>query len=554
MMRLCSTNRSIKYAWTRINQIHKASLSRSAQLSFSANAPKEEIKTISIVRIPTRNEYHRVPLTLVDVHLRDEQLPFAFFFDETLDFDKLASSLEQVLKHYPVMSGRIDFEGKDAGSPVAIQCGPEDAVSLSYGISDKPLSFWTSRGHSYSGGGGHPILLPIFDPLFQSGKQSASNDGVNSYSRLATFRVIHFAGGGTAITATFNHALADAASSLRFVECWGRETRKKLYSKSVSHDRSSATLSGMISTELAEILGLSSPKANDLLPDFISSRYSVYRKEMQDFFHNIFGSKEAEGKEMEEASSTLAESGHEYVVLLFPPMLLKKMKTHGMAQCKADAQTNSKDDFVSTNDMVTAFGWIMKRQLSGQQDWNMSMVVNLRGRGGVDAFSDLNSLEGCGKGVFGNAITNVFASMPARQKLSPRTDVKLSLCVNEISRAASSIRAALVAGLLDVPERVSMSKLGRPVQPVPPAGSSFATTSWGDFPLWKIRFANERMVGFHGHPSFPLPVGRTFSSVIAPTKDGGCQYKLLLPSDKASEARMLHKHVSDDFMNSNNCL
>lgn len=545
-MRLCSTNR----AWTRINRIHKVSFSRfSAHLSFSTSAPIEEIKTISTVRIPTRNEYHRVPLTLIDVQLRDEQLPFAFFFDETLDFDKLASSLEQVLKNYPVMSGRIDFEGKDASSPVAIQCGPEDAVSLSYGFSEKPLSFWTTRGHSYIGGGGHPILLPIFDPLFQSGKKSASNDGVDSYSRLATFRVIHFAGGGTAITATFNHALADAASSLRFVECWGRETRNKLYSKSVSHDRSSATLSGMISPELAEILGLSSPKANDILPDFISSRYSVYRKELQEFFQ--FGSNEANDNEIEEESNIIAESDHEYVVLPFPPALLKKMKTHGMAQCKTDAQDNFNGVFVSTNDMVCGFGWIMKRQLSGQQDWNMSMVVNLRGRGGVDAFSDLNSLEGCGKGVFGNAITNVFASMPARENSSPRTDLKFSLCVIEISRAASTIRAALVAGLLDVPERVSMSKLGRPVQPVPPAGSSFATTSWGDFPLWRIRFANERMVGFHGHPSFPLPIGRTFSSVIAPTKDGGCQYKLLLPSDKANEARILHKQVSDDFMKSN---
>jgi hypothetical protein len=550
MMRLSSINRSIKYAWARAYQIHKASFSPSVHISFSTNAPNEEIKTISTFRIPTRNEYHRVPLTLVDVQLRDEQLPFAFFFDETLDFDKLASSLEQVLKNYPVVSGQIDFEGKDTSSPVAIQCGPDDTVSLSYGLSEKPLSFWTStrRGHSYSGGGGHPILLPIFDPLFQSGKQSASNDGVDPYTRLATFRVIHFAGGGTAITATFNHALADAASSLRFVECWGRETRNKLYSKSVSHDRSSATLSGMIPPVLAEILGLSSPKANDLLPDFLSSRYSAYRKELQDFFQ--FGSKEAKDNEMEEESSPLAESGHEYVVLFFPLALLKKMKTFGMAQCKTDEQDNCNDVFVSTNDMVTAFGWIIKRKLSGQQDWNISMVVNLRGRGGVDAFSDLNSLEGCGKGVFGNAITNVFASMPAREKSSTRTDLRVSLCVIEISRAASSIRAALVAGLLDVPERVSMSKLGRPVQPVPPAGSSFATTSWGDFPLWQIRFANERMVGFHGHPSFPLPIGRTFSSVIAPTKDGGCQYKLLLPSDKASEARMLHKQVSDDFMKS----
>jgi hypothetical protein len=553
MMRLCATNRSsIKQSWTRINQIHKASFSRSAHFSFSTNAPKDEIKIISTVRIPTRNEHHRVPLTLVDVQLRFEQLPLAFFFHEQLPFFKLASSLERVLRHYPVMSGRIDFEGKDASSPVAIQCGPEDAVSLSYGFSEKPLSFWTSRGHSYSGGGGHPILLPIFDPLFQSGKQSAANGGVDSYSRLATFRVIHFAGGGTAITATFNHALADAASSLRFVECWGRETRNKLYSKSVSHDRSSATLSGMISPELAEILGLTSLKANNLLPDFISSRCSVHRKELQDFF-NQFGSKEAKDIEMDEESSMPADSGHEYVVLLFPPALLMKMKTHGMAQCKTDAQDNSNDVFVSTNDMVTAFGWIMKRHLSGQQDGNMSMVVNLRGRGGVDAFSDLNSLEGCGKGVFGNAITNVFASMPARKESSPRTDFKFSLCVIEISRAALSIRAALVALLLDVPERVSMSKLGRPVQPVPPAGSSFATTSWGDFPLWQIRFADERMVGFHGYPSFPLPIGRTFSSVIAPTKDGGCQYKLLLPSDKASEARMLHKQVSDDFMKSN-CL
>mmetsp|Transcript_13770 Transcript_13770/g.18021 ORF Transcript_13770/g.18021 Transcript_13770/m.18021 type:complete len:96 (+) Transcript_13770:3-290(+) len=73
-------------------------------------------------------------------------------------------------------------------------------------------------------------------------------------------------------------------------------------------------------------------------------------------------------------------------------------------------------------------------------------------------------------------------------------------------------------------------------------GSTFSTTSWGQFPLWSIKFSeNGGLAGFHGHPSHPLPKGRTFSSIIVSAPNGGCTYKLLLPSDQAHEARELHE-------------
>ena len=56
------------------------------------------------------------------------------------------------------------------------------------------------------------------------------------------------------------------------------------------------------------------------------------------------------------------------------------------------------------------------------------------------------------------------------------------------------------------------------------------------------------MAHFHGQPSHPLPIGRTFSSVILSDGQGGYVYDLLLPSDKASEAQALHDGLAQLFL------
>ena len=79
-----------------------------------------------------------VPLSLSDVHLREEELPFAYFFRETLDADALKSSLRRVLEHFPVLGGRIP-------SPTfeAIHCNPmEDTIPLTFGEINTTIDEW----------------------------------------------------------------------------------------------------------------------------------------------------------------------------------------------------------------------------------------------------------------------------------------------------------------------------------------------------------------------------------------------------------------------------
>ena len=90
---------------------------------------------------------------------------------------------------------------------------------------------------------------------------------------------------------------------------------------------------------------------------------------------------------------------HEYVSLHFTDSVLTAMKAHGMMMVNRPSSSSSLSDalvvnveddnpspYVSTNDLVTAVCWLFKRQLSRRDDWNLAVVVNLRGRCGVGTF------------------------------------------------------------------------------------------------------------------------------------------------------------------------
>jgi len=435
------------------------------------------VETTSRQRIPTHSHAHNIPLTVVDVHLRHEQLPFAYFFDETLDADLLTTSLAKVLRAFPQTGGRLD-------NHVAIQCTKHDTVPLSFGKIDMTLTEWQreQRGHVHQAGTGHPTLLPLFDPLFVE-------------DNLLTIRVTYFSCGATCIGVNLNHALGDTASCVQFVKSWGQEMRNESAFDKICNIRANASCSGMMTADLACLMGLGQPRSSNwtLLP-FLT-------------------------KWLADDESETVPVNHEYVRLCFSPTLLQAIKRHGMAACNGD------DSFVSTNDLVTAYGWLMKRRLSRQSDYNISVVVNLRGRFGIHP------------GLFGNGITHVVARLPETSEIG----------IKVISLAAMSIRKSLTTGLLDIPERLAQSKRGKTVTSVD-STSTFSTTSWGQFPLWKIHFGNSALASFHGQPAHPLPVGRTFSSVISPEANGGCVYEMLLPSDKAQEAKLLHQQLTDAYM------
>jgi hypothetical protein len=480
------------------------------------------VNTRASLLIPTMSDTrYSIPLTVSDVHLRHEQLPFAYFFRETLDEATLESSLRSVLRHFPVLGGRL------ACSRLVIQCDPDDSVPFAVGDIDISLDDWLIRkrnqNHSHKSASGYPTLLPIFDALFQNNHYGNVDDESlekqqhsYKYENLIKIRVTYFKGGGTAIGVNMNHVMGDTASCVRFVRCWGREMRQQAYPLGACNIRANASCSGMMTSDLADLMGLNK---GPILPSFWTNLYNEY------VLSDAIITSHEEG-----LSLSAPVLNHEYADLSFPPIVLNAMKSYGMAECGLAT-------YISTNDMVTAFGWLLKRSLSGEDAYNISMVVNVRGRCGVDAFADMDNANER-SGLFGNGITNVVAAHP------PTTGF---IGILDIATAAIAIRAALVAGLLEVPYRIAESKRGTPT-PAMNSSSTFSTTSWGEFQVYKIRFSEEELFGFHGHPSFPLPTGRTFSSVISPASTGGCTYKLLLPSDKVREAREIHERLCTLFL------
>lgn len=362
-------------------------------------------------------------------------------------------------------------------------------------------------------------------------------------------RVTYFDGPGTAVGVNMNHAMGDTASCVQFVQCWGQQMRKKQQKKqqhdnnasaaaAPCFDRSKASLSGMMSPDLADVMGImdnvvsTAPSSTALLSTFWSSWFpkpiTIVTEEDEEEF-----SKTADAGKGD-ASDYIQ---HEYVRLPFSPQILQTLKDLGNQSCQPKGNGES-SSFVSTNDMVTAFGWMMKRQLSENWDYNISMVVNLRGRSSVKPT------------LFGNGITHVVATMPPCQPLAHQQhkDGRGAVMADTLCQSAKAIREALQLGLAQVPESLLLSQMGRAAAAPSNSINSFSTTSWGQFPLYQVRFARERLAGFHGHPSHPLPPGRTFSSVITPRSDGGFWYEMFVPSDMACQTRQLHAEMVEACM------
>lgn len=509
-----------------------------------------------------------VPLTLSDVHLKDEQLPFAYVFKDTLDSQRLIDSFGEILRRYPILGSRTDFA---AGKIPTLQCSKDDNVSMSFGESTNSLEDWIAMKRSgelqhddWFGGGGAPLLSPLFDDLVSDRWVDRENmskvDQTETSERdsLATVRITYFAGGGTAVGINISHLLGDASSCFRIAQAWGREMRGLDHPIGASNDRASATLAGMVSPEMADILNLGvGPRTETNQTNTSQTMALLFRA--FDYIERSFGVndkvKEAdEGNTTEYKSDAPLSTGHEYVRLQFSEESLQAMKAFGMAHC-ASAQSKSNDGkieapFVSTNDMITAFGWMMKRYTSEEREWNISLVVNLRNRGGIDEFSNVRESSGQ-SGTFGNALTSIVAELPRSTGQTTSLD--------EIGDAALAIRHALEERMRDVPNLLALSQAGKASQ-AQDQMSCFSSTSWRQFPLWEINFGGdgkcsrptdapaEPLFGFYAIPSYALPVGDTYSSILVPSQCGGCTYKLLAPSRQVQSILTLHSDLSAMFL------
>jgi hypothetical protein len=348
-------------------------------------------------------------MTLTDAHSVHEQLPFAYLFEETLCAKQLQASLQRLLSNatLAILGGTIVIRDE---RPVILYGQAQDGVNMSFGTSQRTLqefqnqlegqataSVTTTTSNSTHTGDWNPTRVsPLFDLLYATGQAWLLHS--SSSSVLATVRVTYPHKGGTILGLNLSHALADTASCLLVAACWGREMRG-LTSQSqtytvYSNERWRATTTGMISPLQAELF-------SDLWsrPD-VTCQWPVYEW----MTTNLFGSRIPRAPtEVDPLQAALAEpQAYTYVGLAFPVPLQRAMKAYGIAQSgQQSLSPESKNGtYVSKNDMVTAYGWLLQRYLSGRGDWNASVVMNLRGKGGVE------------DGLFGNGIANVLASLP----------------------------------------------------------------------------------------------------------------------------------------------
>ena len=367
-----------------------------------------------------------------------------------------------------------------------------------------------------------------------------------------------FAGGGTAVGVNISHLLGDASSCFRIAQAWGREMRGLDHPVGASNDRASATLTGMVSLEMADALNLGA----EIQKDGNSGQTPESFFGAFEYIKTTLGmSKQTSDRDERNNSKCKTDvpisEQHEYVRLHFSQELLQAMKWFGMDHCELLPRPNGEErkleaPFVSTNDMITAFGWMIKRHVSTEKEWNISMVVNLRnrgqvdGQGGVDDFSSVR--DGAGSdGTFGNALTSIVAELPR--------SIDQTISMEEVGDAALAIRNALQSRMADMPALLALSQSGNAAH-AQSQGSCFSSTSWRQFPLWEINFGGvdatdmpgEPMFAFYGRPSYALPAGDTYSSVLVPSQCGGCTYKMLAPSRQVQSILKLHSDLSQLFL------
>jgi hypothetical protein len=482
-------------------------------------------------------------MTLADAHSVHEQLPFAYLFQETLCAARLEASLQRLLSStLAILGGRIVIRDD---RPVILYGQATDGVLMSFGTSSSTLQEFQDQLDSqateeYSTSAWNPTRVsPLCDPLSAKGEAWL----LSSAASLASVRITYPHQGGTIVGLNLSHALADTASCLVVAACWGREMRglRSPETGMPSHERWRATTTGMISPLQAELFSAQWSLAPAAPSPWAAPLYDWMTATTR-WSRSVLGFPPTKVRAVPLARP--APPVYTYVGLAFPLALQRAMKAYGLAQGRPppDASFSSSSPpaipYVSKNDMVTAYGWLLQRTLSGRGDWSVSVVVNLRGKG-VDG------------GLFGNGIANVIASLPAGQSIRGGGGSVTNVTKKEVHTAAGAIRHALLLGMQGVPEQLALSQMGRP-RANTTTSPAFSTTSWNRLAVWddSIRFSHtgRGLFGFYGLPVHPLPADLdTFAGVIVPTQDGGCIYHLLTPSNFEAEARAHHQHMGRLF-------
>ncbi|MGF1430709.1 acyltransferase [Kitasatospora sp. LaBMicrA B282] len=150
--------------------------------------------------------------TAVRLNVRDLRsgpiyTPRVFCYRETLDGEKLRASLAAVLRHYPVVSGRL----RKAPEGLEVDCNDAGIRFTEVEAPGAVPEFGPDRRIGAALGG----YLDRISPLHATKPDTP----------LLTVRLTNLAGGGSVLGVALHHYLADGAGLLRFLAHWSHEHR-----------------------------------------------------------------------------------------------------------------------------------------------------------------------------------------------------------------------------------------------------------------------------------------------------------------------------------------
>ena len=357
---------------------------------------------------------------------RGRYTPMIWYWRETLDCERLVSSLQATLAHFPVLAGRYtagtptSFDLNNAGVPVELCTAASDATLAATATARLPAAV----GHS------QPAFFPrsAHVPFLPDGAMDP--DTARPDYPLLKVKVTTFpasGGGGTAIGILLSHCVGDGEAEIFFMRCWG-----KAYSSPSSPPPSSSSSGSDAATEAAASaasaasppLVFAPPPDHERMPEaqfHLSDAEAVSKAAMPGFMkQRVVPTNVPSVPEFAKVMPKIM--GPAVVVVPMQPSALKALKTEASKGLEGG-------DFVSTDDALLAAVWraqvvVRCRQLGiGDDDHettttSLSRAINVRGR----------LAPKLSEGFFANAATNACLDLTVKEALAlPLSQIALRL-------------------------------------------------------------------------------------------------------------------------------
>jgi shikimate O-hydroxycinnamoyltransferase len=294
----------------------------------------------------------RVRLSVYDLVTGPISIPRVFYYRRTLDGEALRASLSRVLRHYPLVTGRLK---RDPDGGMSVLCDDSGVLFVESALTEQMPD--------------PPVDEPAAPDLRRFYREWLPFRVVDRDQPLLTVKLTHMAGGGSVLGVAINHSITDGAGLLALLENWSHEHRGLEYPPPCEDRR------------LLDNLGEGAPPA--ALLD--NGRFAVARR----------------GAKLAFVARLITSTGRlSTVTVHFTPGEIDAMKAAATAELLGTGR------WVSANDAFTAHLWQVLGELRarpGGSAEKLGLVVGLR-----SVFGDTLP-----PGYWGNPITNAQITMTA---------------------------------------------------------------------------------------------------------------------------------------------